>query len=91
MKWKEMTVFHRVVFISMCASSLAILTMFLCYFGGVFDLYEHPLYITLLGIVWLGQAILNWKKQRALAIFHLVMALVSFVAPCCWLAFKLIV
>ena len=92
MKWNEMSVFHKVVFMLTGLSLFAMLVVSLCSICDVIPgLYGNPLYITLLGIVWLGQAILNWKKQRVLAIFNLVTALICFVALCGLLAFMLII
>ena len=92
MKWNEMSVLHKVIFVSTCVSSFALLVAFLCSIGGVLPgLYENPLYITLLGIVWLGQAILNWQKQRALAIFNLITALICLCVALLWIALKLII
>ena len=92
MKFKEMPIFHKVVFILICLCLFALLAVFLCSIGGVLPgLYKNPLFITLFGIVWLGQAILNWKKQRVLAIVNLVTALICFVGLCGLLAFKLII
>ena len=92
MKWNEMSVLHKVIFVSTCVSSFALLVAFLYSIGGVLPgLYENPLYITLLGIVWLGQAILNWQKQRALAIFNLITALICLCGALLWIALKLII
>ena len=92
MKWNEMSVSHKIVFVSTCVSWLALLVVFLCSVGGVLPgLYENPLYITLFGIGWLGQAILNWKKQRALAIFNLVTAPICLCGSLLWIALKLII
>ena len=92
MKWNEMSVLHKVVFVSTCVSSFALLVVFLCSLCGVLPgLYENPLYITLMGIIWLGQAILNWKKQRILAIFDLVIALICLCGALLWIALKLFI
>lgn len=81
MKWNEMSVLHKVVFVSTCVSSFALLVVVLCSFGGVLPgLYVTPLVGAHLGTNSLGQTILNWKKQRILAICHLVATLICFVA-----------
>lgn len=88
MNWKDMSLFYKAVFVLSALSLFALLVVVLCSFGGVLPgLYETPLFIALFGTACLGQAILNWKKQRVLAIFNLVTVLICFAAICCWLAF----
>jgi hypothetical protein len=92
MKFKEMPTLHKVVLILIWLCLFALLAVFLCSISGVLPgLYENPLFNTLCGIVLLGQAILNWKKQRVQAIFNLVTAFICFVALCCWFTFTLII
>ena len=90
MKWTEMSVFHKVVFVSTCVASLALLVVCLYSFCGVLPgLYENPLYITLLGFIWIGQAILTWEKQRVLAIFNLITALICLCGALLWIVLML--
>ena len=92
MKWNEMSVFHKVVHIIHALALLAMCVVFVCFIGGVIpDLYSPPLYITFGGIHFLGRSILNWKKQRVMAVIDLVTALLCFAALCWWIAVKLFV
>lgn len=47
-------------------------------FGFLPSVYEIPWAQVLLGIGWVGQAILNWKKMRIVAIINLVVAALAF-------------
>ena len=80
MKWSEMSVLEKIALVITCLSVLGMLVVILCAVLGVLpDLFESLLYPAFTGTVWLGLAILNWKKQRVLAIFNLVIALLNYV------------
>jgi len=89
MKWREMSVFHKVVFILTCLSLLAMFVVLLCCCTGLLPgLYDNPLFLALFGATGLGEAILHWKKNRVLAIFNLVTASLIVGVLCWWLVVK---
>jgi len=79
MKWNELSVLKKVIFVITGISGLGMLVALLCTILGVHDLRDQPLYYVFQGTVWLGLAILNWEKQRGVAIAWLVLALLNYV------------
>ena len=92
MNWNEMSVFHKVVQIIQGVSILALCVVLFCFIGGVIpSMFRPPLVTTLFGTNCLARSILNWKKQRVMAVIDLVTVLLCFAALCWWIAVKLIV
>ena len=80
MKWHEMSVLEKIVFVITSLSVLGTLVVIQCTVFGVFPgLIEPPLPRIFLLTAWLGEAMLKWKKHRAWAIHNLVVALLGYV------------
>ena len=79
MKWSEMSVFHKITVVVglLCAVVYGYIAVF-SLLGLLPSVYAIPWAQVLLGICWVGQAILNWKKMRVLAIGHLVVGVLAF-------------
>ena len=83
MKWSEMSVFHKITVVVglLCAVVYGYIAVFSLW-GLLPSVYAIPWAQVLLGICWVGQAILNWKKiwkkMRVLAIINLVVGLLAF-------------
>lgn len=76
---KDMSLFHKIVQVISALCALAYAVILICYLAGLLpSVYEISAAQTLLGICWLGQAILNWKSRRVLAITNMVTALMAF-------------
>ena len=81
MKWSEMSVFYKITAVVgvLCAVAYSCIALF-SLFGFLPNLYTIPWAQVLFGISWAGQAILNWKNTRVLAIFNIVCAILAFVS-----------
>ena len=84
-KWKEMSVFHKVVFVFTCLFFLAGIVISVCDITGVLPKFHGRLLVYSFRIViCLGITILFWKKQRVIAIINLLYILRTVSDICFW-------
>lgn len=79
MKWSEMSVFHRILYVigSLCLFAYMLYAVF--YIAGIIpSVYTLPFARAVFGTAWLCIGILNFRKQRILAVLHLICALCAY-------------
>ena len=80
MKWSEMSVFHKVLYAigSLCLFAYMLYAVF--YIAGIIpSLYTLPIAQAVFGTAWLCMGILNFGKQRKLAVMQFICASCAYV------------
>ena len=80
MKWNEMSVFCKVVYVIRLLCTLAYAVIGVLFIAGTLpNLYRLPVAWALWGSIWLSECVIIWSNQRKLAILPLVIAILSLI------------
>lgn len=80
--WKGMNKLEKVMTVLTMLYCVCMIVMAALHFAGITELPVYIAYI-FLGILMLIQAVNNWKKSRAVAIFSLCAAVIIFAVAIC--------